>query len=116
MAESKKHKKILEEQLTLTNELTTRVTTFGEYLVSKRIGISSDEAQELQGYVDTWRERAPDLSEAEAWSLIASVEEWAQARKAVIIAIAALVASVVVGLCSLCVSVCSLLVNMLSTR
>lgn len=115
MAEGRKHKITLKEQLTLMNQLATRVTTFGEYLVSKRIGISSDEAQELQGYVDTWRKRDPELSEADAWCLIASVEEWAQAREAVIIAIAALVASAVVGLCSLCASVCSLLVNILST-
>jgi len=99
MAESKKHKKTLQEQLTLTNQLATRPTTFGEYLVRKRVGISSDEAHELQGYVDTWRER--DLSEAEAWSLIISVEAWTQARKAFYVAIAIGVANVVVAIAGL---------------
>lgn len=103
MAERKKFEKHLEGEVTFEGKLTTKVIRFVEYLVRKRVGLGPHEAHELQGYVDTLMERGS--SEAEAWSLIISVEQWAQARTALTIAICALVISVVIGVCSPLVSI-----------
>lgn len=105
MAEGKKHVNLKgrsEGRARVEGALT--VTKFEEYLVNRRVGISSDEAHELQDYVDTLRKRG--MSAAEAWSLIISVEAWAQARKAFYVAIAIGVASVIAGLGGLLVTLC----------
>lgn len=74
-----------------------KLVRLGSYLVSKHVGISSDEADKLQTYVDAWKDER-GLSEAEAWSLIISVEAWAQARKAFWVAIGIGLLSILVAI------------------
>lgn len=92
-----------EEEREVSYSIDAKLVRLGSYLVGKHVGISSDEANKLQTYVDAWKDER-GLSEAEAWSLIISVEVWAQARKAFCWAITIGAASVVVAISGLLVA------------
>lgn len=96
------------EEHEVFHTLDAKLVRLGGYLVSKHVGISSDKANKLQTYVDTWKDER-GLSEAEAWSLIISVEAWAQARKAFWVAIGigllSILVAIGIGLLSVAVQV-----------
>jgi len=102
-----------DKSYTYEGEIPLRVSTSVDALLVERlkeVGIPPDEFPKLQDYVGAWKERG--LTDGEAWPLVMSVEMWAQGRRMVAqgkralqIAVCALVISAIAGLGSLLLSI-----------
>lgn len=95
-----------EEKGEVTYSIDAKLERFEESIVAKRVGIPADQ---LRG--DMEKLRVVGFSVPDGLSIIISSEQWAQAKKAVEIAIVGLAISIVVGACSILMATCSFLVS-----